>query len=156
MALAAWYTGTPALNTNLNGISIAEGMARNQVSDAFRQMAADIYNFAASFSGSAPSIQTVTSAATVTPTFTNDQVNITAQAVALALANPSGTAVDSWGMIIRIKDNGLARAITYGTQYRAIGVTLPTTTVAGKTLYLGLDFNIEDSKFDVFSVAQQA
>jgi hypothetical protein len=104
-----------------------------------------------------PSVQAVTSAATVTPTFANDQVNITAQAAALALANPTGTAVPAWGLVIRIKDNGTARAISYGTQYRSIGVgTLPTTTVAGKTLYLGMIYNSTDTKWDVVAVAQEA
>lgn len=103
-----------------------------------------------------PQIQSVASAATVTPTFANDQVNITAQAAALALANPTGTAVDGWGIGIRIKDNGTARAISYETQYRAIGVSLPTTTVAGKTLYLGMIYNAADTKWDVVAVAQEA
>lgn len=101
-------------------------------------------------------IQSVTSAATVTPTFSNDQVNITAQAAALNLANPTGTAADAHGIVIRIKDNGTARAITYGSQYRAIGVILPTTTVISKTLYLGMVFNAADTKWDVVSVAQEA
>lgn len=104
----------------------------------------------------APAIQTVSSSATVTPTFANDQVNITAQAAALNLANPTGTAVPAWGIVIRIKDNGTARAITYGTQYRAIGVTLPTTTVVGKTLYLAMIYNATDTKWDVVAVAQEA
>jgi hypothetical protein len=103
-----------------------------------------------------PREQNVVSAATVTPTFSNDQVNITAQAAALALANPTGTAVPSHGITIRIKDNGTARAITYDTQYRAIGVTLPTTTVINKTLYIGMIFNAADTKWDVVSVAQEA
>jgi len=103
-----------------------------------------------------PNIQAVTSSATVTPTFSNDQVNITAQAAALTLANPTGTAVDGWGMSIRIKDNGTARAISFGTQYRALGVTLPTTTVISKTLYLGCIWNAADTKFDVVAVAQEA
>lgn len=103
-----------------------------------------------------PQIQSVASGATVTPTFENDQVNITAQAAALDLANPSGTAVDGWGIAIRIKDNGTARAITYGSQYRAIGVTLPTTTVIGKTLYLGGVWNDADTKLDILAVAQEA
>jgi hypothetical protein len=90
-----------------------------------------------------PSIQSVTSAATVTPTFSDDLVKITAQAAGLTLAN-------------RIKDNGTARTISYGTQYRAIGVTLPTTTVIGKTLYLGCVWNADDTKLDVLAVAQEA
>jgi hypothetical protein len=103
-----------------------------------------------------PAIQSVTSSATVTPTFANDQVNITAQAVGLTLANWSGTAQDGWAIAIRIKDNGTARAISYGTQYRAIGVTLPTTTVISKTLYICGVWNAADSKIDVLAVAQEA
>lgn len=105
---------------------------------------------------SAPAIQSVTSSATVTPTFADDQVNITAQAAGLTLANPTGTAVPAWGMVIRIKDNGTARSIAFGTQYRAIGVTLPTTTVISKTLYLRLIYNSTDTKWDVVAVAQEA
>jgi hypothetical protein len=104
----------------------------------------------------APNIQTVTSSATVTPAFTNDMVKITAQAVGLTLANWSGTAVPGWGEVIRIKDNGSAQTIAYGTKYRAIGVTLPTSTVAGKTLYLGCVYNSDDDKIDVLAVGQEA
>jgi hypothetical protein len=103
-----------------------------------------------------PRVQAVTSSATVTPTFSDDLVKITAQAAALALANPTGTAIAGHGIVIRIKDNGTARAISYDTQYRAIGVTLPTTTVISKTLYLGCIWNSDDSKLDVVAVAQEA
>lgn len=101
-------------------------------------------------------IQSVASAATVTPTFTNDVVKITAQAAALNLADPTGTAIDSKCIAIRIKDNGTARAITYGGKYRAIGVTLPATTVISKTVYLKMVYNLEDDKWDVIEVKQQA
>lgn len=103
-----------------------------------------------------PSVQSVVSAATVTPTFLDDIVLVTAQAAALALANPTGTAIPNLGIVIRIKDDGTARAISYGTQYRAIGVTLPTTTVVGKTLYLAMIFNSTDTKWDVVAVGQEA
>lgn len=103
-----------------------------------------------------PRVQSVISAATVTPTNLNDEVVITAQASALFLANPTGTAVQGQSMLIRIKDNGTARAITYGTEYRAVGVTLPTTTVINKTVYLGLVYNATDTKWDVIGVAQEA
>lgn len=100
----------------------------------------------------APAIQSVTSSATVTPTFSDDMVKITAQAAALTLANPSGTAIDGLGVVIRIKDNGTARAISYGTQYRAAsGVTLPTTTVVGQTLYLACVWNNDDTKLDILA-----
>ena len=43
----------------------------------------------------APSVQTVVSSATVTPTSSDDLVEVTAQAEALAIANPTGTYVRS-------------------------------------------------------------
>lgn len=104
----------------------------------------------------APVVQAVTSAATVTPAFGEDLVKITAQTTALSLANPSGTAIPGWGFVIRIKDSGTGQTISYGTQYRAIGVTLPATTVANKTLYLGGIWNADDTKLDVVAVGQEA
>lgn len=103
-----------------------------------------------------PAVQSITSAATVTPTFSDDLVKVTAQAAGLNLANPSGTAIDGIGIVIRIKDDGTARAITYGTQYRAIGVTLPATTVVSKTLYLAGIWNVEDATLDIVAVGVQA
>jgi len=103
-----------------------------------------------------PRLQSVTSSATVTPTSTNDFVKITAQSVGLTLANPTGTFDEGKDLIIRIKDNGTARSIAYGTKYRAIGVTLPTTTVLSKTTYLGIIYNSTDDTFDVIGVTTQA
>lgn len=103
-----------------------------------------------------PSVQSVVSSATVTPVYGNDIVVITAQAVALALANPTGTWPQGKDMMIRIKDNGTARAITFDTKYRAIGVTLPTTTVINKTTYVGVIYNATDDKFDVIGVTTEA
>ena len=103
-----------------------------------------------------PRIQTVTSSATVTPVSTNDLVTITAQAVGLTLANPTGAFVEGQSLMIRIKDNGTARTISFGTNYRAIGITLPTTTVISKTLYLGIIYNSTDGKFDVLGLNQEA
>ena len=101
-------------------------------------------------------VQTVTSSATVTPTSTNDLVIITAQAVGLTLANPTGTFTEGQALMIRIKDNATARAITFDTNYRAIGVTLPTTTVISKTMYLGIIYNSTDGKWDVIGYNIQA
>lgn len=103
-----------------------------------------------------PSIQTVTSSATVTPTFSDDMVTVTAQAAGLTLANPTGTPIDGLGIVIRIKDNGTARGLAFDTQYRAMGVVLPTTTIISKTLYLAMIYNGTDTKWDVVAVAQQA
>jgi hypothetical protein len=103
-----------------------------------------------------PRVQTVASSATVTATSTNDLVTITAQAVGLTLANPTGTFTEGQSLIIRIKDDGTARAIGYGANFRAIGVTAPTTTVANKTTYIGCIYNSTDTKFDIIGVCTEA
>lgn len=101
-------------------------------------------------------VQSVTSSATVTPTNLNDLVTITAQAVGLTLANPTGTFTEGQALMVRIKDNGTARTIAFDTNYRAIGVTLPTTTVISKTMYLGIIYNSTDAKWDVIGYNIQA
>lgn len=100
-----------------------------------------------------PSVQSVVSSATVTPTDSDDMVIITAQSVPLSLANPTGTWAQGKDLLIRIKDDGTSRAISYGTGYRAIGTTLPTFTTSNKTIYLGIIYNSDDSKWDVIGVS---
>jgi hypothetical protein len=102
-----------------------------------------------------PNVQAVVTAATVTPVSGNDIVTITAQSTALTLANPTGTWSQGQDFIIRIKDDGSAKAITWDTNYRAIGIGLPTTTIAGKTTYVGLIYNSTDSKWDAIGVTTE-
>lgn len=102
-------------------------------------------------------VQSVTSSATVTPNSdTDDLVIITAQAASLIIANPTGTPTEGQALLIRIKDNGTARAVSFGSEYRAIGITLPTTTVLSKTMYLGCVRNVADTKWDVIGLSQEA
>jgi hypothetical protein len=105
------------------------------------------------------SVQTVTSSASVTPTSNNDLVVITAQAVALTMEIPTGTPVEGQALMVRVKDNGTARGITWTSGsggYRAIGITLPTTTVLSKTTYVGLIYNSTDSRWDAIGVTTEA
>ncbi len=104
-----------------------------------------------------PNVQAVTSSNTVTPNAdTDDLVVITAQVASLTIANPTGSPAQGQKLTIRVKDNGTARSITFGTNYRALGLpSLPTTTVINKTLYIGMIYNSTDTKMDVVSVAQE-
>lgn len=102
-----------------------------------------------------PRVQTVTSASTVTPTSTNDAVRVTAQAAAIQFANPTGTFAECQGFVIRLKDNGTARAITWGADYRAMGAALPTTTTISKTMYIPVIYNASDAKWDVLPATVQ-
>ncbi len=101
-----------------------------------------------------PRIGTEASSATSTPDFdAYDQWNVTALATADAFAAPTGTPTDGQPRIIRIKDNGTARALTWNAIYRAgSDVALPSTTVLSKTLYLGFLYNAADSKWDLVAV----
>lgn len=105
-------------------------------------------------------IGTVASGTPITPTAdASDQYNVTALATAATIAAPSGTPTDGQKLVLRIKDNGTARALTWTTTsgaYRAVGVTLPTTTVISKAVYIGCIYNAQDTFWDVVAVAQQA
>ena len=109
-----------------------------------------------------PRIISITGAAggTITPTGdTADQYEITALGAAATFAIPSGTPVDGQKLIIRMKDDGTGRALTWTTSaggYRALGFTLPTTTVASKVLYIGCVYNSQDSFWDVMTAVQQS
>jgi hypothetical protein len=104
-----------------------------------------------------PRITTVTSSATPTPNGdTSDMFTVTAQAATATFAAPTGTPTDGQSLIIRIKDDGTARLLNWNAIYRAIGVTLPTTTVISKTLYIGFKYNAADTRWDALAVAQEA
>lgn len=104
-----------------------------------------------------PRVASTASSATPTPNADNTDIFIlTAQAAAAEFAAPTGTPVQGQAMMIRIKDNGTARALTWNAIFRAVGVVLPTTTVLGKTLYIGMIYNLTDTKWDVIGVSQES
>lgn len=101
-------------------------------------------------------VVSIESSATPTPTAnTCSTFCITALAAAAELKTPSGTPVNGQKLIIRIKDNGTPRALTYSAGYRAIGVTLPATTTASKEIYLGCIYNSASTKWEVVAVAEE-
>lgn len=106
-----------------------------------------------------PRITTITSHATPTINTDNcDAVTITAQAEAITsmTTNLSGTPTNFQKLIIRIKDNGTARAITWGASFEAKGVALPTTTVISKVLTVGFIYDTVTSKWGCVAVSQEA
>jgi hypothetical protein len=104
-----------------------------------------------------PRTSSSASTATLTPDISaNDQYNLTAQAVGLTVAAPTGTPVDGNRLIIRILDNGTAQTISWNATYTVIGVTLPTTTTANKMVYVGCIYNSTNTRWDVVAVTTQA
>lgn len=84
-----------------------------------------------------------------------DQYQLTAMANATTIST-TGTPTAGQKLTIRLKDDGTGRALTWDGVFRAIGVTLPTTTVANKTHYIGCIYNLTDTKWDVVAVVAQA
>lgn len=84
-----------------------------------------------------------------------DMFVITAQAGALLFNAPGGTLTEGRSLVIRIKDDGTARALTWNAVFRAMGTPLPSTTVATKTLYLTFRYNTTDTKWDLLHSAQE-
>lgn len=105
-----------------------------------------------------PRISVTTTTGTLTPNIDNYSVyELNAQATSLSLAAPTGTPNDGDAMIIRIKDNGTTRAITYDAVYANISGldTLATTTVS-KWHVLGIMYNAGVSKWQILSITTEA
>ena len=85
-----------------------------------------------------------------------DAVTITALGAAITDVDMVGTAeVNFQKLIFRIKDDGTARAIAWGSDFEAKGVALPTTTVISKVLTVGFIYDTVTAKWGcVASVSQ--
>jgi hypothetical protein len=110
-----------------------------------------------------PRIGTTVTGATITPTADlSDQYNVTGLDQSALIDTPSGTPTDGERLVIRILDDGTARALTWSTGaggYRAVGVnngTLPTSTTANKLLYVGAIYNAAANYWDVVALAEQS
>jgi len=102
-------------------------------------------------------VSSITSSPTPTPDAdTTDMFVITALAENATFGAPTGSPTQGQTLIIRIKDNGTARSLSWNAIYRAIGVSLPTTTTASKLLYLGFIYNSTDSKWDCVASMQES
>lgn len=102
---------------------------------------------------STPRITTVASSATPTPVCdTTDVFTVTALAEGATFGAPTGTPLNGQKMTIRILDNGTARLLSWNAIYRAgTDITLPTTTVLSKTMYLGFMYNTASSTWDLLA-----
>lgn len=139
---ASFENGASFLPTTTSGTTRLDiALVWNEVSSKWRCM--DV-------SAALPRVTTTTSSATPTINTDNyDALSITALAVAITsmTTNLSGTPVNFQQLTIRIKDNGSARAITWGASFESGSVSLPSTTVAGKTLMVRLMYDSVDAKW---------
>lgn len=100
--------------------------------------------------------EAVSSAASHTIDSDLNQYIVTAQAEATTFNAPTGSPSQGQKLIVRIRDNGGARTISWNAIFRAVGVELPTTTTPGKTTYLGFIYNSTDVKWDLVAAVTKA
>jgi hypothetical protein len=106
-----------------------------------------------------PRITSITSSATPTVNTDNaDCVTITALAAAITsmTTNLSGTPNNFDQLEFRIKDDGTARAITWGASFVAGPTALPTTTVVNKALHVYFEWDSVQSKWVCMSSGSDA
>lgn len=87
---------------------------------------------------------------------TQDLETVTALAAAMTIAAPTGTPVDGQKLVIKIKDDGTSRALTWNAIFQVIGTTLPTATTISKWHRIECEYNTTDTKWDVVDVKEQA
>ena len=101
-----------------------------------------------------PRTTEITSATGITPDVSiKDDYIVTALATGITVNAPIGSPVQGQPLIIRFKDNGTSRSISWNSIFRAIGVTLPTATMTSGTTYVGQKYNLTDTKWDVIAIA---
>lgn len=149
---SAIQTGVGGSNPYLHLANVTVAHNETAINDA------DIEDVRQSFRvvGGSRRVTEITSSGSPVPNAdTTDLFKITALAANASFGIPTGTPADGQALIIKIKDNGTARTLSWDSIYRAIGITLPTTTVISKLLYIAMVYNDDDTKWDVISVMQQ-
>lgn len=107
---------------------------------------------------STPRVSATASSATLTPNIDNYNIyDQLAQAEALSIANPTGSPRNGDILIFRIKDNGTARAITWGSNYQNVsGLDTLTTTTISKWSTVGCMYESGSTKWLVVSITTEA
>ena len=153
-AAVNWSAGTKTIWSNLPADSVARlgsftlAQLNTAVSDA------DVASLAGTETLTnkrvTPRILSAASYTTDTGTSLNcdnlDEFIVTAQAGALLFNNPTGTPTDGQVLLIAVTGTA-ARALTYGNQFEASTVALPTTTVTTARLNMGFIWRADTSKW---------
>lgn len=86
----------------------------------------------------------------------NSALDVQPLSVAITSLTVSGTPDNLQSLTVRIKDNGVAKALAFGAQFVALGVAIPTTTVAGKAHTLTFVYSSVSSLWGLVAAAVEA
>jgi hypothetical protein len=147
-------------NSTAIGYNAATG-ATNEIALGTSSETVKIYGKLNTVGKTTPRMNSQASASTLTPNAdTYDNYAFTALAAACTINADAGTPLDGQSIMFRFLDNGTARALTWTTgssgAFRAIGITLPTTTTLSKTLYVGGRYNAAASRWDMLATGVEA
>ena len=99
-------------------------------------------------------VTTTDDATAVIDTDITDEYELSAMANATTFT-VTGTPTDWQTLLIRLKDNGSARALTWTMSGGVIGVTLPTTTVISKWSIIGFKYFSSTTSWKAIAVSQE-
>jgi hypothetical protein len=111
-------------------------------------------------SGLRPTYSTTTEAYSLIDVNLYGQYSITAlnsSPYIIAITTSLSQPLDGQRLIIRIRDNGTSRSLSFTTgtgQLRQIGLALPTLTIPSRVLYIGAIYNQSENYWDVLSYQQ--
>lgn len=100
----------------------------------------------------AQSTATVDGSGNITPA--SQVYRVTALGASATIQAPSYAPQDGMTGELRIVDNGTSRTLTWAAGWKAIGITLPTSTTVGQFMYISYEYSASDSKWHVLSVAR--
>lgn len=127
--------------------------------ESYATIATGIGTATATFSNKRITRRVVAVTQSATPAINTDNTDVAsitglAQAITSMTSSLTGTPVDGDMLLVRITDNGTARAITWGSSFEASGGTpLPTTTVISTMLTVGFLWNTATSKWRCIAVS---
>lgn len=153
-----WANLVAAFVSDLLGTGTAQNLTANQLAVAAAATFAAGVTLAGVTEVTGTSYNLVQSVASadgsghVTPT--SQAFRVTALSVAATIQTPSFTPQDGMTGELRIYDDGVAQGLTWASGWKAIGVTLPNTTVVGQFLYISYEYSAVDSKWHVLGVAR--
>lgn len=155
---------SPVINGSVSGDAIDTDPTLDADSDTklATQKAVKAYVDNSTSGSATPAQKRVTTiASSATPAINADEadaVTITALATDITSMSTSltGTPTDFQSLIIRIKDDGTTRAISWGASFESKGVDLPIATIANKVTTVGLLYDAVTAKWGCVASVTEA